>query len=126
MAALGRPICGLTRDNSMIVTLPGSPKGSKENLEALLPVLPHALKLALGASSRSLHVNGAPEANQESSSNACGHSHSHQEPKSRSHKTHDPSKGGTYTLPLWKQAHCVQPLLEIARLPIRSSQCQKR
>ncbi|KAI8916589.1 hypothetical protein DFJ77DRAFT_345349 [Powellomyces hirtus] len=47
MAALSRPVCGI-RGKSVIVTLPGSTKGSTENLEALLMVLPHAVDLARG------------------------------------------------------------------------------
>ncbi|KAI9590957.1 molybdenum cofactor biosynthesis protein [Syncephalis fuscata] len=54
-AALSRPICGI-RGNTVIITLPGSPKGALENLSALLPILPHALELARGTtSSRAAH-----------------------------------------------------------------------
>ncbi|KAI8976236.1 MoaB/Mog domain-containing protein [Pilobolus umbonatus] len=41
-AALSRPVSGI-RQSTLIVTLPGSPKACKENMDALLPVLPHAL-----------------------------------------------------------------------------------
>ncbi|KAJ3388557.1 hypothetical protein HDU84_009655 [Entophlyctis sp. JEL0112] len=47
MAALSRPVCGV-RKNSVIVTLPGSPKGAVENLSAILKMLPHAVELARG------------------------------------------------------------------------------
>ncbi|CEI91224.1 Putative Molybdenum cofactor biosynthesis protein gephyrin (Fragment) [Rhizopus microsporus] len=43
-AALSRPVTGI-RNKSMIITLPGSPKACKENMEAVLKVLPHALDL---------------------------------------------------------------------------------
>lgn len=47
MAALSRPVAGSV-GTSLAVTLPGSPKGAVENLDAILPVVPHALQLLGG------------------------------------------------------------------------------
>lgn len=43
-AMLSRATAGI-RKRSLIVNLPGSPKGALENLHTILPVLPHAVQL---------------------------------------------------------------------------------
>jgi molybdenum cofactor synthesis domain-containing protein len=43
-AMLSRATAGI-RGRTLIVNLPGSPKAARENLEVILPVLPHAVQL---------------------------------------------------------------------------------
>lgn len=43
-AMLSRPAAGM-RGRTLIVNLPGSPKAVRENLETILPALPHGLEL---------------------------------------------------------------------------------
>jgi molybdopterin adenylyltransferase len=49
LAALARGVAGV-RGRTLVVNLPGSPRAVRESLDALLPVLPHALSLVSGGS----------------------------------------------------------------------------
>lgn len=54
-AMLSRVVTGV-RGKTLIINLPGSPKGAVENLQVIVPVLPHAVQLLQGdPSSESTH-----------------------------------------------------------------------
>jgi molybdenum cofactor synthesis domain-containing protein len=58
-AMLSRSRAGI-RGSTLIVNLPGSPKGAVENLEVILPALTHAVQLLHGSSdAESGHAQGA-------------------------------------------------------------------
>ncbi|PWY79030.1 molybdenum cofactor biosynthesis protein Gephyrin [Aspergillus eucalypticola CBS 122712] len=96
-AMMSRPVAGV-RDKTLIVTVPGSPKGAKENLEAIIKLLPHACSQAAGANSRALHAGGVKKLEAEagvsapspSGSKADHHHHHHHH---HHHGGHDHSHG---------------------------------
>lgn len=117
VALMSRPVAGV-RNKTIIITLPGSPKGAKENLQSILKLLPHACMQAGGADSRTLHVGGVkkleaeagitpgPVAVQPSHHHSHGHTHSHSHGHSHGHampirhtardenpRSNDPSQG---------------------------------
>ena len=47
LAMISRAICGI-RKHTVILNLPGSPKGAVESLEAVLPLLPHLIEKVQG------------------------------------------------------------------------------
>jgi molybdenum cofactor synthesis domain-containing protein len=47
LAALSRGLCA-TRGSSLVLNLPGSPRGATESLAAVIDILPHALDLLAG------------------------------------------------------------------------------
>ena len=83
-AMMARPVAGV-RHHSVVVTLPGSPKGAVENLRAVLDTLPHACLQAAGRDSRSLHAGGVRKLEADAgiiapagaAAAAAGHAHSH-------------------------------------------------
>lgn len=81
---MSRPVAGV-RYKTLIITLPGSPKGAKENLQSVFKLLPHACLQAAGADSRTLHAGGVKKleadagisTSNSSHSRSHGHSHGH-------------------------------------------------
>ncbi|KAI9332381.1 hypothetical protein BDR26DRAFT_1010595 [Obelidium mucronatum] len=87
LAALARPVAGVRR-RSLVLTLPGSPKGATENLAALLSVLPHAVELVRGGPTAgdATHAKMIKDA-----AHSHSHSHSHSHHKSHVHVCHHTS-----------------------------------
>ncbi|OAX43361.1 hypothetical protein K503DRAFT_847231 [Rhizopogon vinicolor AM-OR11-026] len=91
LAALSRPVAG-TIGNTLIVTLPGSVKAVKENLEALFSngFIEHAIDLIRGGTGKQVHATmgsghgGEPHHHHH-------HHHDHRVPQPRSILSHDPS-----------------------------------
>src|ERR1700682_4935079 len=54
MAMISRGVCGI-RSNTLIVNLPGSPKGVRESFAVIKPVLTHAIALLAGKPGGDLH-----------------------------------------------------------------------
>ncbi|KAI1386682.1 uncharacterized protein F4822DRAFT_323967 [Hypoxylon trugodes] len=75
-AMMSRPVAGV-RNKSIIITLPGSPKGARENLQAILKTLPHACLQAAGLDSRTLHAGGVKKLEADAGIGSGSHSHSH-------------------------------------------------
>ena len=105
LASLSRPVAGII-GKTLIVTLPGSVKAVKENLEALSAagVLDHALDLIKGGTGAGVHdalaasskhvrdVNrGDPQPHDHHHRHYHHHTHGHQVPKPRAVLSHDPS-----------------------------------
>src|SRR3984957_16424342 len=59
-APLSRAVSG-TRGRSLIVNLPGSPGGAKASLEAVISMIPHALKVLEGTAIQDHENHGAEE-----------------------------------------------------------------
>ncbi|KAI0870705.1 molybdenum cofactor synthesis domain-containing protein [Hypoxylon argillaceum] len=92
-AMMSRPVAGV-RNKTVIVTLPGSPKGAKENLEAILKMLPHACQQAAGADSRTLHVGGVKKLEADAGiTKDPGHTPSHSHSHAHSHHDHSHYRG---------------------------------
>ncbi|KAJ7682020.1 MoaB/Mog domain-containing protein [Mycena polygramma] len=95
LAALSRPVAGTIR-STLVVTLPGSVKAVKENMDALLSagLVSHAIELIRGGTGKQVHAALAAEG---SGSQPAAHhkhhhhhDHDHQIPQPRT-LSHDPS-----------------------------------
>lgn len=84
VACMSRPVAGV-RHKTIILTLPGSPKGAKENLQSILKLLPHACQQAAGADSRTLHSGGVKKLEKEAGVSSGERSHSHDHSHGHSH-----------------------------------------
>ena len=99
---MSRPVAGV-RNKTLIITLPGSPKGAKENLQALLKLLPHACLQAAGGDSRTLHASGIKKLEEEAGVSSSkkpkhdhhDHSHNHTHGHDHGHGDHVMPKAHT-------------------------------
>ncbi|KAJ5165885.1 hypothetical protein N7492_006181 [Penicillium capsulatum] len=85
-AMMSRPVAGV-REKSLIITLPGSPKGAMENLEAVVKLLPHACVQTAGANSRALHAGGMKKLENEAGVSPGLHDHHHHHHHGHGHAT---------------------------------------
>ncbi|KAH6659875.1 hypothetical protein BKA67DRAFT_653083 [Truncatella angustata] len=96
-AMMSRPVAGV-RNKSVIITLPGSPKGARENLQAVLKTLPHACLQATGLDSRSLHAGGVKKLETDAGIQSTGKAQSQSQSHSHSHDhTHGHDHGHSHS-----------------------------
>ncbi|KAK6506454.1 hypothetical protein TWF506_011362 [Arthrobotrys conoides] len=76
VAIMSRPVAGV-RGDTVVITLPGSPKGARENLESVIKLLPHACIQAAGGDSRVLHSGGIKKLEKEAGVAPSGETHGH-------------------------------------------------
>ncbi|KAL2024041.1 hypothetical protein VTK56DRAFT_276 [Thermocarpiscus australiensis] len=90
-AMMSRPVAGV-RNQTVIITLPGSPKGARENLQAVIKTLPHACLQAAGADSRALHSGGVKKLEQEAGVGSAAAQQHHAHRQGHSHpRDHAPT-----------------------------------
>ncbi len=144
---MSRPVAGV-RGKALILTLPGSPKGAKENLQAVLKLLPHACLQAAGADSRAMHAAGVKKLEEDAGvstrsknvSKALPHHHqdhhhdhghkipkAHTKPEDRPPRSNDPTLGATQRhrfspYPMLSVSEAVSIILERAPAAVTTSQ----
>lgn len=89
---MARPVAGV-RNKTLIITLPGSPKGAMENLDAVVKLLPHACLQSAGANSRDLHSGGVKKLESEAGVADQKHHHHHNHHHNHHHHCHDHGHG---------------------------------
>ena len=125
---MSRPVAGV-RNKTLIITLPGSPKGAKENLQALLKLLPHACLQAAGGDSRTLHVGGTKKLEEEAGvsggkkpkhnhhdhdhSHTHGHNHHHAMPKAHTRPENRPVSNDPRAGPSSRYRESPYPMLSV-------------
>lgn len=100
-AALSRLVSGV-RGKTIIMAVPGSPRGAKENLEAVISVLPHAVDLVRGGTGENVHAQlNAQKTNnsKDESGHQCVHNtkHEHHHDTARSFLSDPLSGPGKYS-----------------------------
>ena len=89
---MSRAVAGV-RNKSVILTLPGSPKGARENLWGILKTLPHACLQAAGVDSRTLHKGGVKKLEEEAGIKPSRRPHSQSAGESGHHHYHHQGHG---------------------------------
>lgn len=140
---MARPVAGV-RDKSLIITLPGSPKGAVENLEAVIKLLPHACLQSAGGSSREMHVGGVKRLEAEAglastSGNAAqpqehqhhhhhhhghghGHGHGHAVPKAHTLPADRPQSNDPSVGPSQRHRSSPYPMLSVEEALLKISE----
>ncbi|BAE60479.1 hypothetical protein BDV35DRAFT_376544 [Aspergillus flavus] len=135
-AMMSRPVAGV-RNKTLIITLPGSPKGAKENLDAVFKLLPHACTQAAGANSRAIHAGGVKKLEAEaglssggkvehkrdhhhqhhhqlhSHSHSHGHGHGHVAPKAHTSPSERPQSNDPNAGPNRRYRESPYPMLSV-------------
>lgn len=123
VAMMARPVAGV-REKSLIITLPGSPKGAMENLDAVVKLLPHACLQSAGASSRNLHAGGVKKLESEAGvgdhqhhhhhhHHDHGHGHGHKAPKAHTSPSERPQSNDPNAGPNRRYRSSPYPMLSV-------------
>ncbi|KAF3482198.1 putative Molybdenum cofactor biosynthesis protein MOEA [Arthroderma uncinatum] len=123
-AMMARPVAGI-RHKSIVLTVPGSPKGAKECVEAVIKLLPHACIQAAGADSRTLHAGGIQKLEKEAGvvpsasdkdHHHCqhhGHGHGHAIPKAHTTLAERPSSNDPAVGPTRRYRTSPYPMISV-------------